>query len=44
MDLLTVDVGAIHVKIMRRDRKTPGSFKPDPKLTPNLKQDSSPTA
>ena len=41
MDVLTIDVGATHVKILGREQKERREFEPGPKLTPKLKQDSS---
>ena len=40
MDVLTIDVGATHVKILGRGQER-REFEPGPKLTPKLKHDSS---
>jgi hypothetical protein len=44
MDVLTIDVGATHVKILGREQKERREFEPGPKLTLKLKHDSSTTA
>jgi hypothetical protein len=46
MDVLTIDVGAIRVKIlgMGRGQKERREFEPGPKLAPELKHDTSTTA
>jgi hypothetical protein len=41
MDVLTIDVGAPHVKILGRGQKERREFESGPKLTPKLKHDSS---
>jgi hypothetical protein len=41
MDVLTIDVGAPHVKILGRGQKERREFEPGPKLTPKLKHDNS---
>jgi hypothetical protein len=41
MDVLTIDVGATHRKILGRGQKGRREFESGPKLTPKLKHDSS---
>jgi hypothetical protein len=41
MDVLTIDVGATHVKILGREQKERREFEPGPKLTPKLERDTS---
>ena len=44
MDVLAIDVGVTHVKILGREQKELREFEPGPKLTLKLKHDSSTTA
>jgi hypothetical protein len=41
VDVLTIDVGATHMKILGRGQKERREFEPGPKLTPKLKHDNS---
>ena len=41
MDVLTINVGATHVKILGRGQKERREFEPGPELTPKLKHDTS---
>ena len=41
MDVLAIDVGVTHMKILGREQKERREFEPGPKLTPKLKHDSS---
>jgi hypothetical protein len=44
MDVLAIDVGGTHMKILGREQKERREFEPGPKLTLKLKHDSSTTA
>ena len=44
MDVLAIDVGVTHMKILGREQKERREFEPGPKLTLKLKHDSSTTA